>query len=93
MIELIKDIVFTITHPSYWMMQDSYNKIWDRRLQELAEKNTFTKYDGYHVYLGDTMLWVANHPFAAFTPARRLNIRPSRRTIHKLYKKLLEEEL
>ena len=98
----IKNILFTICHPSYWIMNHEYSEVWDTLLRKQAEEQYFTPeedddpYLSYTVKLGSLRLWVANHPYASFTQppfdmigCRR--IRPSRLTIYQLHKKMIQD--
>lgn len=85
---MIKDVIFTITHPSYWSMNYPYNKTWDKRLNELADKYTFERKTDCYAKLGDTEVWIKNYPYACF---EFMSCRPSRRTIHRLHNKLIND--
>jgi hypothetical protein len=95
-LELI--IKFTIwMNPSYWFMNDRFNSKWDKLLNELMDTYEFTNIDEHTAMLGDTMVWIANHPYASFTfygdntnPHRLVltDKRPSRYTIFKAKRKL-----
>lgn len=69
---------------------------WDKKLNELLDNNKFVKRDKYTVELGDTNLWVSNHPYASFTLYDRKRgtvgeVRPKRMTIYKAWKKLKKD--
>lgn len=94
----LKNILFTICHPSYWIMGYEYSELWDTMLRKRAEGHYFTPeeddvYISYTVKLGSLRLWVANHPFASFTLPRLgvCNTRPSRLTIYELHKKMTKD--
>lgn len=82
--------VKVILSPSYWIMNDSYSKVWDNELTRLMSEHKFTKLSTHTAYLGDVCIWVGNHPYASFTPYGA-NIRPSRLTIMRAYEKLIED--
>lgn len=85
--ELIKDFLFTLFHPSYWIMNEEYSKEWDDYFNNLMKKHSFVYHDKYYSKIGNNFVWIANHPYASFTPETNSAIRPSRRTIYKAYKK------
>lgn len=93
----IKDFLFLITHPSYWLMDDTlrYGKEYDRWFNELLDNNEFTYRDDYIAKLGGIEFWIANRPYWCFQYIKYYKhsrdfgtLRPSRRTIHKAIKKL-----
>lgn len=94
LIEYIKDFVFLITHPNYYIMNKKYNKEYDESFNKLLNEYEFSKYDGYTVNLGDIMLWVDNVPYSCFSLYTNdlvtSRLRPSRRSIHRGLKKLNE---
>lgn len=63
----ILDILIVIFNPSYWIMNDSYNKEWDKKLNELMKEHKFIR-EGYSSKLGDYSMWTENHPYASFIP-------------------------
>jgi hypothetical protein len=105
-INIIKNLKF-IFMPNYWIMDDYYSEQWDEKFQELAEKYDFVPDNEhecefgsrtYTVFLGEYRVWVGNYPYAFFRyngktsePSRVYDMRPSRRTIAKYYKKLVKD--
>ena len=94
----IKDFILGlqfISRPKYWFMNYSYNKEWDEKVKSLLKNNRFIKMCSYRAKLGDTILWIENHPYASFctgTPSlTNKEYRPSRLTIHRAKKKLDKE--
>jgi|GEM_PF-2234955 hypothetical protein len=96
-LENIKDFLFFITHPNYWIMNDTprYSKEYDRWFNELLDNNEFTYRDKYVAELGGLKFWIANRPYSCFHYVDEHiysykfgTLRPSRRTIHKAIKKL-----
>ncbi len=78
MLQKIFDIFTIVFNPSYWIMNYQYSPEWDRRLNELMSKHTFTQSDPSNPYtdtkLGEYNIWIHNYPYAAFRPeSSRLN--------------------
>ena len=90
----IKDFVFLITHPEYWMMENlKYDKNYDKQFNSLLDTYGFSDHDDYTIKLGDTRVWTRNIPYSCFFTVDYNRdyygiLRPSRRTIHKAFKKL-----
>lgn len=84
---------FFLFKPSYWVMNYRYSKEWDEKINDLMNKHKFEK-NHMTANLGDTKIWVVNHPYASFVPYQNTyNIRPSRKTIYLAHKKLLKDVL
>lgn len=86
MMNWLKDVVFTITHPSFWFMNYPYSAAWDAELRQLLSTTVFTDVTEYTAKLGGIRIWVANYPFACMN---FMGNRPSRRLIAKAYQRLL----
>lgn len=93
LISIIDNIKF-IVMPQYWIMNFTYSKVWDTKLNTLLKEHKFTEITGYTVKLDNELIWIANHPYASFTsePEYKCHGRPSRKTIYKA-KRLLELDL
>jgi hypothetical protein len=84
-------------HPKYWIMNKSYNKAWDKELEDALSKYKFEHVYYYasneigmcEVMLGPHKLWVANHPYGSFIDINK-NVRASRRVVRKAGKMLSE---
>lgn len=95
----MRKILFYLTLPfrsKYWIMNNSYSREWDEILNKLMDKYKFVHERECVAALGDTEIWVANHPYASMALYVMLNPnldskRPSRYTIYKAYKKLKQE--
>jgi hypothetical protein len=88
-------------------MNESYDAAWDKKFQELAENHDFIpdcnlkgEFGNFthSALLGDYRVWVSNFPYAFFSYCGkadewyiRNDIRPSRLTIAKYYKKLVSD--
>ncbi len=93
--EKIKDLVFTLTHPNYWLMNYSYSKIIDDTLNHLMNYYNFEDITKFYATIGGVQFWISNYPYAAFTVkgSSTTKVRPSRRTIRKARDKLLRDFL
>ena len=89
------DWLWSIFHPSFWIMNDKYSKEWDQRLNQLMSEHKFIYKDVYTAKLGPYIIWTSNYPYAAFHPyePKQMRIRPSRRTIKRAWGKLQEDLL
>ena len=82
-LKFIKNIQF-VFRPTYWLMNYSYSKEWDKELNTLMDEHFFTDFQNCTAKLGDTKIWVENHPYASFTKFTLENgyhYRPSRLTL------------
>lgn len=93
---MLKDLNYKLRillSPSYWIMNNSYSKDWDAAmLASLEAGEKFTDIDDYTARFGGRLIWIANHPYASFTPRSSFvgGFRPSRVTIMKLRERLEE---
>ena len=90
--------------PDFWRMLYPYSKEWDYELTRAMDKYSFKlvyyfdgkSIDRYVAQVGPHIVWVKNYPFLAFSPEKRTlkkfgEVRPSRLTIERAYKKLKKE--
>ncbi len=91
----LKEILFVIFNPNYWIMNYPYSEEWDEELNLLMDNHKFIGVDCFTSMLGDVEVWTENHPHGSFTTygkgVGKGNYRPSRLTIHRAYKKYLAE--
>lgn len=88
------DWFLILINPKYWMMNDPYSKLWDIKLNYLMENNKFKSIDHYTAFLGNNCIWISNHPYASFELYNRLyklEVRPSRITILRAHRKLVND--
>lgn len=81
-----------LTTPSCWPQNESYSTFWNAKLNMLLDTEEFTDITQHTAKLGNTTVWIANHPYASFTPRNSIcsfPVRPSRRTILKAHDKLM----
>jgi len=79
--------------PNYWLMNYSYSKEWNKKLNDMMDKYYFSDTSIYAAYLGDKYIWVGNYPYASFTGSiYGYTYRPSRLTIKRARKHLLISE-
>lgn len=84
----VRCALFTVFHPSYWMMNHPYSRRWDTILRDLLARGKYEKPGNFTWNVGGISVWVENHPYASFQP-EEVNIRPSRLTIHEARKVFL----
>jgi len=88
----IKSYFFVILSPSYWLMNDKYDKEWDRELNRLMDSNKFIEIDTYTAEIGGVVVWIVNQPYGTMCRYEDrvgpLKHRPSRWTIRRAIKKL-----
>ncbi len=90
MIRRIFDMITIAFNPNYWLMNYKYCDVWDKKLNKLMNENEFVMYDmRYTCELGDSVIWVSNHPYASFIEYNTFNkeVRASRLTIIKANRK------
>ena len=91
---MLKDFIFAVFHPTYWLMNNSYDRAFDQFLRELMSTTKFKAKNAHCVQLGPMDLWVANHPYGSFvvyTNGRAHNYRASRRTIQFAQTRMLKD--
>jgi hypothetical protein len=84
-----EDTIF-LFKPSYWIMIYPYNKEVDTLLNKLLDNFEFSKITEFNANLGETELWIENHPYASFRIMHPdiSNFRASRKTILRAKKAL-----
>lgn len=93
---LVLDVLTAYLWPGYWIILHTYDKGWDTRLNELMAKHRFKEANDYDAMLGDQKIWIPNHPFGSMKPIAPgellgTDIRPSRLTILRANRKLLQD--
>ena len=88
-IEILKDVVFTITHPATWYMEYPYDKHYDRWILKIINCDIPIKQGEYTTHIlffyKTATIWTSNFPYSygnLYDP--EIKVRPSRRTIYKL---------
>ena len=86
---------YVLLNPSYWIQHHPYSKSYDKKLNDYLLRYDFENADTpYYAKLGDLTIWIANHPYASYTIRYRNDfIRPSRRTIAKAHKKMVNNKI
>jgi hypothetical protein len=87
--------------PSCWMLNYPFDARWDTLLKGALIEHSFrpvyyflsNEEDPHHVYLGPYKLWVTNHPYASFVPAKGPQVRASRITILEAHDKWVRDSL
>lgn len=87
------DLFLVLKTPSCWLQNNGYSPIWDRKFRELLAEHSFKKTSNYTADLGGICVWVANHPYASFSPYGKdhADVRPSRSTILRAHDKLMSD--
>jgi hypothetical protein len=84
---------YFIINPHWWLMNDSYNEEWDRKLNHLLDNYKLKDIGEHTGVLNDTGVWIRNYPYAYGTHFRGVCLhytnghfygRPSRWTIYRL---------
>lgn len=92
-ISKIKDFLFFLVRPNYWLMNSPYCRGWDKKLNKLMEEHQFEIMSGsLYAKLGGHRVWITNHPYNSFTLDDN-HCRPSRKTIYHAMQKLKREAL
>lgn len=93
----LSDAWLVLTHPSCWIRIYPTDLDWDRELNYLMSKHSFTDFsdtahvDGkYDAAIGGVVVWIKNHPYASFR-RRPGAVLPRRSTTLRAWKKLQED--
>lgn len=65
--DFIKNLQF-IFRTAFWLMNEPFNKEWDKKLNELLDKHEFTEKSKYTAKLGNYTIWIKNYPYSCFMP-------------------------
>jgi len=103
LIDKIKSLKY-LFKPDFWIMIFPYSEEWDYELTRAMDKYSFRliyyldgkTVDKHRAQVGPHFVWVKNYPYGVFSPAKRTlvkleEVRPSRLTIERAYKKLKKE--
>jgi len=93
---IIKSLFLFLFMPSYWTMNNKYDKGVDKLINELMAKNCFVPISPYTAKLGSATIWISNHPYGSFClydEGELSNLRPSRLTIYRAKRKLLDDKI
>lgn len=90
MTDTIKNILFRIVRPRYWLMSNTYSQAWDAFVLRAIADGDICRVCQYTANVGGKRVWVSNFPYAYGEGYGKDThaLRPSCRTI-----KLLEEAL
>ena len=105
MLNKISDFLWTLVRPQFWLILNDYqfNQAFDDSLNQLLDiGNKFEVLSEYTAKLGGYELWIKNYPYSCFTTKLEVRlsngviitkkVRPSRRTIYRLYKAIIAQE-
>ena len=94
--DFLRNLQF-IFRPKFWTMHCQYDKDWDVEFNRLLDEHTFSGIGECTAKLGDTKIWITNHPYASFCPSSLPPIdsssRPSRLTILRAKKQFDRDKL
>ncbi len=78
--------IYFVVNPRWWVMNDYYNEIWDRELNNLLDNYKLKDIDKYTATLNGVEIWIGNYPYAYATVYTNGHVygRPSRLTIYRL---------
>jgi len=78
--------IYFVVNPRWWVMNDYYNEIWDRELNNLLDNYKLKDIDKYTATLNGVEIWIGNYPYAYATVYTNGHVygRPSRSTIYRL---------
>lgn len=81
-----------IFKPSYWIMNYSYSREWDKTLNQLIDDNYyFDEITGCTASIKGHIVWITNHPYASFRIyCPDIDVRPSRLTIERAHNHLIK---
>jgi len=100
-VSTIKDWISIIFSPRYWVQNYEYSPSWDLEINLLMRKHKFSNRGNCTAMLGPVTVWIENHPYASFTECvtqggyfiSTLPGRPSRLTILRARRKIIEEDV
>jgi len=89
--------LFTLLHPTYWVMNEDYDETWDKELIMLINHYNFSfTSNKYTAMINNLTVWTANRPYCCLTPylnGSSLPLRASRLTIYRAIKKLKHDQV
>lgn len=83
----LKDIVFALVRPSYWLSNYESHEHWDAVVNQLIDKDVDVKLcprTGLTATVGEYEVWTGNFPYAFGYNRRGLELLPFRRTRKRL---------
>jgi hypothetical protein len=63
---MIKKILLNINfiiNPMWWFMSEKYDKNWDKKINELLDKNEFKVESDTRASIGKYSVWIGNYPY------------------------------
>jgi len=86
----MKNFLRVLFTPSCWFQGNMYSAEWDRQLKELLKTYRFTEIGEHTAKLGSCVVWIANHPYASFSPYN-MDARPKRSTVLLAHERLVRD--
>lgn len=84
--------IYFIINPKWWLMNDPYDKSWDKKINELLDTHLIKLDPQYTARIGNNCIWVSNYPYAYGSSYNNFigstNHRPSRYTIWRIRKRI-----
>lgn len=81
-----------IFKPSYWIMNEKYDKYIDELMNHLIDTYDFTEISDCRAKLGKIEIWIESRPYSCMMPYdKSFKYRPSRLTIQKGIRKLKKQ--
>lgn len=88
-----KDILFALTHPSFWLSNYESHEYWDAKVNQLIDRNekVMMSPHGHEAIIGGYTIWISNYPFCFGYNRKALEILPYRRTRKRLRDYIIKE--
>ena len=80
-----------ILDPRMWLMLFPYSRTWDNWVNKSLDEGKFTDIGEYTARLNGELIWIANYPYGFGTPHNGLHVRPSRMTIRRIMRRIIED--
>lgn len=88
----IKEFLWVLMHPAFWVQTATYSEAWDKKLNYLIENHKFEYCNEHIAIIGNVEVWINNYPYGCMNPYHQvMSARPSRHTIYKAYKKYIKD--
>lgn len=89
----MRNYLFRITKPSFWIQNYPSNSVLDEWLNEQLDKQLPVIVDKHHVKFGDKLVWVENYPYAYGYVIGMAGILPFARTRKRLQNAVIKASL
>jgi hypothetical protein len=82
-VELIKNIIFTLISPKYWLMLKTYNKHCDEWCITALKSPKIEIISEHRAKLNGKEIWISNYPYGFEFCGT--NVRPSRLMVYRIF--------